>query len=87
MKHPLQKNKERALTTTSRITTELDSAKSKINQIGNEYHRVAEISHNAVQVIDDIDRQFEKTVKLNGTDVTFLFFATALQCLDRRAHV
>lgn len=81
MKHPLQKNKERALTTTSRITTELDSAKSKINQIGNEYHRVAEISHNAVQVIDDIDRQFEKTVKLNGTDVTFLFFATALQCL------
>ena len=49
------------------------------NQIGNEYQRVSEVSHNAVQVIEDIDRQFEKTVKLNGTDVTFLFFATALQ--------
>lgn len=81
LKHPLQKNKERALVLTSRISGELNLVQGKLNQIGNEYHRVAEISHHAVEIIDDIDRQFEKTVRLNSTDVAFLFFATALQCL------
>lgn len=81
MKHPLQKKKERVSALTAHISNELDSAQRKMNQIGSEYHRVAEISHNAVQVIDDIDRQFEKTVRLNSTDVAFLFIATSLQCL------
>ena len=32
-------------------------------------------------IINDLDSQFEKATKLNGIDITFLFFATTLQCV------
>ena len=81
MKHPLQKNKEQALEITSHMTNELNLSRQRFDQIGDEFHRVGEVSHNAVQVIEDIDRQFAKVTRLNNTDIAFLFFATALQCL------
>lgn len=45
-----------------------------------ETERVAEIAHNARQINDDLDREFECQTGLNKTDIAFLFFATALQC-------
>lgn len=45
-----------------------------------ETERVANIAHNARQINDDLDREFECQTGLNKTDIAFLFFATALQC-------
>ena len=53
---------------------------SNMDMIIQENYRVAEVAHNAKQILDDLDSQFEKLTKLNGTDISFLFFATALQC-------
>lgn len=46
-----------------------------------ESERVADVAHNARQINDDLDREFELQTGLNKTDVAFLFFATALQCV------
>lgn len=46
-----------------------------------ESERVADVAHNARQINDDIEREFEQKTGLNKTDVAFLFFATALQCV------
>lgn len=54
---------------------------SKFNRIAEEAERVSELSKHAAIVIKDLDRQFEQATKLNGRDVSFLFFATALQCI------
>lgn len=32
-------------------------------------------------IIADLDRQFEQVTKLEGIDITFLLFATAIQCV------
>ena len=46
-----------------------------------ETERVANIAHNARQINDDLDREFESQTGLDKTDIAFLFFATALQCV------
>lgn len=46
-----------------------------------ESERVADVAHNARQINDDIEQEFEQQTGLNKTDVAFLFFATALQCV------
>ena len=46
-----------------------------------ETERVANIAHNARQINNDLDHEFECQTGLNKTDITFLFFATALQCV------
>lgn len=46
----------------------------------NETKRVADVAHNSKQLLDELDAEFEKQTGLNGVDVTFLFFATAMQC-------
>lgn len=46
-----------------------------------ESERVADVAHNARQINDDIEQGFEQQTGLNKTDVAFLFFATALQCV------
>lgn len=45
MKHPLQKNKEQALEITSHMTNELNLSRQRFDQIGDEFHRVGEVSH------------------------------------------
>lgn len=52
-----------------------------ISNLSVEATRVAEVSKNVSIIIEDLDRQFEQATKLNGVDITFLFFATALQCV------
>jgi len=51
-----------------------------LRQVGAEYHRIAEISHNAPTVIENIDKQFKEKTKLSDSDVHFLLLCTALQC-------
>lgn len=46
-----------------------------------ESERAADVAHNARQINDDLEREFELQTGLDKTDVTFLFFATALQCV------
>jgi hypothetical protein len=46
-----------------------------------EAKRVAELMYSAPQVLEDLDRQFAETTRLNRTDIAFLFIATGLQCL------
>lgn len=46
-----------------------------------ETERVANIAHNARQINNDLDHEFECQTGLNKTDIAFLFFATALQCV------
>ena len=52
---------------------------SNMDKIIQENYRVIDVAHNAEKILDDLDRQFEEQTKLNGVDITFLFFATALQ--------
>lgn len=49
------------------------------DEIADEVKRVSTIVYRAGDVISDIDRQFEKATQLNSRDITFLFFAAALQ--------
>lgn len=80
MKHKLQKIKEESQGLCTEISSDLHTSKAHLGQIGDEYHRVTELSHAPMVIIDDIDRKFEKTVNLHGSDMAFLFLAAGLQC-------
>lgn len=54
---------------------------ANISSLSVEATRVAEVSKNVSIIIKDLDKQFEQATKLNEVDITFLFFATALQCV------
>jgi hypothetical protein len=62
------------------INTKDTAILSNMDKIIQENYRVANVAHNAEKILDDLDRQFEKLTQLNGVDITFLLFATALQC-------
>ena len=49
--------------------------------IADESYRVAEVAHNAPIILKNLDAEFEAQTKLQGKDIAFLFFATALQCV------
>lgn len=57
-----------------------DKTLRNMQKIADESNRVADVAHNARQILDDLDREFERQTKLNGLDITFMFFATAIQC-------
>lgn len=50
-------------------------------KIVKEEKRVASIAGNIHVILEDLDKQFEEATKLNKTDIAFLMFATALQCV------
>lgn len=54
---------------------------SNVDMIIEESYRVADVAHNATFILDDLDKEFEKKTSLNGFDINFIFFATALQCI------
>lgn len=56
-----------------------DITLENMNIIANESMRVANVAHNAKNILDNLDREFEIQTGLDKTDVKFLFFATALQ--------
>ena len=50
-------------------------------EIADELKRVSNIAHNAGSIVFELDREFSAATKLCGVDITFLFFAIALQCI------
>lgn len=77
-------NLEARLTAFHAEARDLDERSGKtlrnLQKIADESNRVANVAHNARQILDDLDREFERQTKLNGLDITFLFVATAIQC-------
>lgn len=61
--------------------SEMYEWQSVLDKIAADAHRTSEIAKYSSILIDDLDDQFERATGLNKTDVTFLFFATALQCI------
>ena len=76
---------EKALGNLNNESDELDARSDKtfanMRTIAQESERVADVAHNARQILDDLDKEFERKTSLNGTDITFLFLATAIQCV------
>lgn len=54
---------------------------NNMDKIIGESFRVVDVAHNSKEILDNLDREFEKQTGLKGIDVTFLFFATALQVI------
>jgi hypothetical protein len=50
-----------------------------LQKVADEARRVADTTKNVHIIITDLDRQFEKATKLTKIDISFLFFAVALQ--------
>lgn len=61
--------------------SELNHVQRDLSQLAIDMDCTAEYAKHADVLIDQIDAKFEKATQLNSTDVTFLFFATALQCI------
>lgn len=66
---------------TKSIVSEAKNETSHFQEIADEYRRVEKTYSNVSVILNDIDRQFESATKLDKLDITFLFFATALQCV------
>ena len=49
--------------------------------LAEESFRVAEVAHSAKMTLEKLDAEFESQTGLNKTDVKFMLFATALQCV------
>lgn len=69
----LQK-KRKAIYDNTEITLE------NMHTIANESYRVADVAHSSRELLDNLDKEFETQTGLKGTDIAFLFAATALQC-------
>lgn len=80
MKHKLQKIKEESQELCTEISSDLRTSKEHLEQIGDEYHRVEELSGQAAQVLDQIDLDFKVKTKLSKQDMIILFLATSIQC-------
>lgn len=52
---------------------------NKVDSITEESFRVADVAHNSKEILDNLDKEFERQTGLEGIDITFLFFATSLQ--------
>lgn len=61
------------------VSTEIQKTLSNMETIRMETKRVEYVAHNAESILDDLDAQFEEKTGLTKIDVTFLFFAVALQ--------
>lgn len=48
--------------------------------ITDESYRVVDVAHNSKEVLDSLDKEFERQTGLKGPDIAFLFIAIALQC-------
>jgi len=80
LKHKLSKIKEESQELCAEISSDLRTSKGHLEQIGDEYHRVTELSGQAAQVLDQIDLDFKTKTKLSKQDMIILFLATAIQC-------
>jgi len=49
--------------------------------IAEESFRVADVAKNSKKILDNLEKEFELQTQLDKTDIKFLFFAIALQCI------
>lgn len=63
------------------LDAETDRALSNAQKVIDESNRVADVAHNAPEILDDLDREFEEKTSLDKIDVAFLFLAAAIQCV------
>lgn len=77
----MKKRGERYKQTSDEIVKISDNMCQGLNSTTQEMHRVSDICQNAEQIIVDIDKEFAAATKLDGFDVSFLFTATAMQCI------
>lgn len=56
-----------------------DITLSNMQKIADESNRVADVAHNAPQIIEDLDKEFKSQTGLKGNDIKFLFAAVGLQ--------
>jgi hypothetical protein len=63
------------------IESNIEETLKDMMSLGNESWRVADVAHNSKKILADLDDEFETQTGLNKTDVSFVFFATALQCV------
>lgn len=63
------------------LHTNSEQLTSRLSLVIDEEQRVTTLSRNAPTIIENLDKDFEKRTRLNGTDVAFLFLAVALQCV------
>ncbi len=61
--------------------SDIKNETAKLEVVSGEAKRVAEVSRDVSIILGDLDKQFEEATKLTGVDISFLFFATALQCI------
>lgn len=66
---------------TKESVVEIRDNLENFNKIQSETDRVLDVAKKANIIITDLETQFAQATKLNATDITFLLFATALQCL------
>ena len=62
------------------IEADCNTVIENMKLLANESNRVADLAHNAKEVLDNLDKEFEQQTGLNDTDMAFLFFAVGLQC-------
>lgn len=63
------------------LTADIKHEAGHFQEVASEYNRVADIYQAPAVILHDIERDFSNATKLNGVDIGFLFFATALQCV------
>lgn len=63
------------------VVEDITNTAGHFQEISDEYRRVDTIYKNSDIIINDIDREFASVTGLNSTDITFIFFAVALQCI------
>lgn len=80
MKYKLERINEDVQALCTEISSDLRAAEGHLGQIGDEYHRVTELSGQAARIVDQIDMDFKVKTKLSSVDITILFLATAIQC-------
>lgn len=63
------------------VSKDIDLALDNMEKTASESRRVSELAHRARYTLDALDAEFERQTKLDKLDVSFLFLATALQCI------
>ena len=64
-----------------KLSENSETISRNMDKIANESLRVAEVAHNAPQILDDLDKEFESITGLDSKDIAFLFAATGLQLM------
>lgn len=63
----------------ARLKANAETIEDNLQKLADESNRVADVAHNSHEILENLDKEFEKATGLNGQDISFLFVATGLQ--------